>query len=157
MTADWENTGPGGAVSAELLITYAYTGTDSGSLVTQHLFAGQQVTAPATSYTTAGGAIDPALPAAHGVTIRGAYLIGNSYGLPGAEVVTLGSALSTGACTASNSSSTNAALEMTRAKFVKDVTATVVSSDAQTYTACYSSATNQILGGVLTVTYQSTS
>lgn len=152
MSADWDSSG-GGAVSAELFITYAYTGQDNGALTTQRLYAGQQVSAPDATFSTAAGAVDPVL-STWPTTIRGATLITYASGMPASSEVVLGSGLTTGSCSATPSSESSAYSEKTRTKFLKNVTAAVSANEADTYTACYASNTAQLFAGVLVLTFQ---
>jgi hypothetical protein len=155
MTAQWSATAPGGAVSVELVITYTYTGEANGYEVTQSLFAGQQTAAAATSFSTATGAIDPALPETIGTrTIRGASLLATAKDTSTTASGTIGSDLTTTTCTATATSTTNTDTEITRIRLWKDLTSVVTTSDAQTYTACYAAGQASIFGGVLVITHQ---
>jgi hypothetical protein len=155
MTAQWSATAPGGAVSAELVITYTYTGEAGGYEATQSLFAGQQTAAAATSFSTATGAIDPALPETIGTrTIRGASLLATAKDTSSTANGTIGSNLTTTTCTATATSTPNTDALITRIRLWKDLTSVVTTSDAQTYTACYAAGQASIFGGVLVITHQ---
>jgi len=154
MTAQWSGTA-GGAVSGELVITYTYTGESGGYISTQNIFAGQQTTAGATSYSTASGAIDTALPELTGTrTIRGASLLASAKDTSTTASGTFGASLTTSSCTATATSTTNTDTEITHIRMWKDLTSVITTADSQTYTACYAAGQNSIFGGVLAVTYQ---
>ncbi|MEK7635478.1 MAG: fibronectin type III domain-containing protein [Patescibacteria group bacterium] len=154
MTAQWSGTARG-AVSGELVITYTYTGESGGYLVTQNLFAAQQTTAAATTFTTATGAINPSIPEITGtITIRGASSRLNAKDTSATANGTLGVNLSTGSCTASNTSTPVTDSEITRVMLWKNVTSVVTNSEAQTYTSCYSGSQASIFTGNLIITYQ---
>ncbi len=156
MTAAWGVTNPGGAVSAELMITYQYTSDSNGYQTSERVFAGQQTSALATSYTTATGATDPTLfePSAGTITIRGASLLENLINVGATANEPIGSNLSAGSCTASTSSTADTGTQPVRLMLWKDVTSTVTNSDAQTYTACDASTETSLFTNELTVTYQ---
>lgn len=154
MSAQWL-TASKGAVNAELVITYQYTGDTNGYLANQTLFAGQQTAAPATTYTTATGAIAPAIPENIGtVTIRGAsqWMSGKNTGTTTSEA--MGANLSTGACTATNTTTNAKSAELTNIGFRIDKTANTVNTPSQTYTACYSSSNGSVFSGSLNIVYQ---
>jgi hypothetical protein len=156
MRAQWAGTARG-AVSAELVVTYTYTSDTNGYMVSQNLFAGQQTTAAATSFSTATGAINPSIPETSGViTIRGASLrlssIGQALSGPAANEG-LGSNLVLSACVAVNTSTAVTDTERTRVTLWRSHTS-VNNNDATTYTACYSSSEVGIHGGILIVTHQ---
>lgn len=154
MTAQWSGTA-GGAVSGELVITYTYTGESGGYTASQMLFAGQETAAAATTYTTASGAINPAMRETTGTrTVRGASLLGSAKDTSSTANGTLGVNLTTSSCSATATSTTNTDTEITHIRMWKDLTSVVTTSDSQTYTACYAAGQNSIFGGVLTVTYQ---
>lgn len=154
MTAQW-TLNAGGAVSGELVITYQYTGESSGYLVTQNLFAGQQTAAPATTYTTATGAINPSLPETTGTkTVRGASIKMSAKDTSSTAGGAGGANLSTSTCTSSDTSTPTTDSEITRLMLWKDVSSIVTNSDAQTYTACYSRAQTSLFTGILIITYQ---
>lgn len=155
MTAQWITTARG-AVSAELVITYQYTSDSNGYLTTQELFAGQQTAAPATSFTTATGAIDPKIAETTGtVTIRGGSLQMNAKNTGSVADEAIGENLTTSTCTATNTSTVQvAAINIATLTLWKNLTSVLTTSDAQTYTACYSSAESSLFSGKLTVTYQ---
>jgi len=154
MTAQWSGTA-GGAVSAELVVTYTYTGESGGYIVSHSLFAGQQATAGATSFSTASGAINTVLPETGGTTtIRGAHLLATAKDTSATAANTIGLNLATGSCTASATSTTNTDTEITRIRLWKAIASVVTSSDSQTYTACYDSGQASIHGGVLRYIYQ---
>ncbi len=145
----------GGAVSAELVITYTYTSDAYGYLVTQNLFAGQQTAAPATSYTTSTGAINPKIAETVGTrTIRGVSLRMSAKNTGTTANEDVGANLTTSTCTASNTSTAQTDTELTRVMLWKNVTGTVTTNDATTYTACYSSGEASVFSGVLIITYQ---
>lgn len=153
MTAQWATAY--GAVSAELVITYTYTGESGGYMVTQNLFAGQQVVAPATTFTTATGAINPAIPETTGTkTVRGASLL--AIGKDGDLAVsgTIGSNLTTSTCSATATSTPLTDNEITRIRMWKDLTSVVTNNDATTYTACYAGSQTSVWGGIIIIIYQ---
>ena len=160
MRAQWSGTARG-AVSAELVITYTYTSDVNGYIVSQHLFAGQQTSAAATTFSTSAGAINPSIPEpSTDVTIRGASLrltsVGQAVSAPVAnEGIGINFSTSPSACSSSNSSTAVTDNERTRLTLWRFFT-NITSNDATTYTACYSSAEVAIHGGILTVTYQYT-
>lgn len=155
MTADWGDTAPGGHVTAELMITYQFTGESSGYQTTQQLFAGQQTSAGATSWSTSSGAIAPSIPEPVGsLAIRGAHLLGNFKARNPNYGENIGVNLTTGSCTASATSQGDMYNNPVSMKVWKDVTGTVTTSPSQTYTACYASSEASVVTGVLTITYQ---
>ena len=136
-----------GATSAELFITYTYTGETSGYNTTQILFADQSNTdRNKSSHTAAAGLVDPAIPETDGVTILRAGLLVSYYindsdnSTP--SNVTIGANLTQNptACSSANSSELNSPSENTASAFLyKNITSVMTASDAQTYTPCYSS------------------
>lgn len=154
MTAQW-TAGSGGAVSAELMITYSYTSDTSAYQTTQRLFAGQQTAAPATTYTTATGAIDVAVPEITGtVTVRGASVLTNAKNTGTTATEAIGSNLTTSTCTPSTSSTAMTSVELPRIMSWKAISGIVTNNDATTYTACYITTQSSVFSGVLTVTHQ---
>ncbi len=154
VAAQW-TANAGGAVSAELVITYTYTSEAYGYLVTQNLFAGQQTASAATSYTTSTGAINPKIAETVGIrTIRGASLRMSAKNTGTTANEDLGANLTTSTCSASNTSTAQTGTRMTRVMLWKNVTGAVTTNDSTTYTACYSSAEASIFTGILVVTYQ---
>lgn len=151
MTAKW--TTGAGAVSAELVMTYTYTSEANGYQVSLQNFAGQHTGAQATTFTTATGAIDTVMPEATDKTIRGAFLKMTRQKLVTSNEA-MGANLTTGACTATSTSTGESDTENSRISLYKDVTSVVTISDAQTYTACYSAGTASTFTGALVYTYQ---
>lgn len=157
LAAQWGATNPGGAVSAELMITYAYTGESTGYQVTQRVFAGQQTAVAATTYSTSTGAFRPYIPEAIGpdtVSIRGAHTLVNAKNIGTTAGEQIGSNLATGTCTATLISNTTPYIYGSRLMLWKDVTGTVSAVDTQTYTFCGATTQSSIFTGVMTVTYQ---
>ena len=154
MTAQWSGTA-GGAVSGELVVTYTYTGETGGYMVSHSLFAGQQATAGATTFSTASGAINTVIAETTGtITIRGAHLLATAKDTSATAADTIGLNLTTGSCTASATSTTNTDTEITRLRLWKLIASVVTNSDSQTYTACYASGQAAVHGGVLRYIYQ---
>jgi len=155
MTADWVTTARG-AVSAELVVTYTYTGDTNGYMTTQNLFAGQMTAAAATSFTADFMASGPVLPETSGtITIRGASQKMNAKDTSATASQTVGLNLSTTeTCTPSNTSTTNTDSEITSVMLWKSLTSTVLNTDSTVYLPCYSSSQASIYTGILQVTHQ---
>lgn len=152
MTADWATAR--GAVSAELVITYQYTGEADGFVTSQTLFAGQQTAAGATTFSTSTGAVNPYIVTAGSgaTTVLGASVKLSAKDTSSTANQTLGINLTTSTCSASNTSTTSTDSEITRVMLWKSISGIVTNNDATTYTACYSSSQASIFTGILTVT-----
>jgi hypothetical protein len=151
MAADW--TTGGGSVSAELYITYTYTGEASGWTDTRTAFAGQQATNGATTWATAAGAVDPSIPDTGGtVAVASQYIHMQEYTVNSVANEARGIAIAAGACSSTNGSTAEiTAIAKPIALF--ELTGSVVTTnDATTYTACYSSAQAALFNGVLVYT-----
>ena len=151
MSADW--TTGGGSVSAELYITYTYTDESSGWTDTRTAFAGQQTVNGATTWSTAAGAVDPAIPDTGGtVAVASQYIHMQEYTVNSTANEARGTAISAGACSSTNGSTAEiTAIAKPIALF--ELTGSVVTTnDATTYAACYSSAQAALFNGVLVYT-----
>ena len=139
-----------GATGGEFMVTYTYTGESGGYNVPQILFAGNSDTDNnKTAWSAASGLIAPAIPETTGVSIVRAGLLASLLAMDSDSAVpadhggtantqmSIGAALSTGACTASYTSIPDTVTEVNDVYFYKNVTATITSSTTQTYTPCY--------------------
>jgi hypothetical protein len=154
MTAKWQ-TNAGGNVSAELVVTYQFTGDTNAYQTTQTVLAGQQTAAPATTYTTTAGAVDTFMPDNAGtIAVRGASLLVNAKNNGTTSGEGIGSNLTTAACSASTTSTVEVATAISRIMLWKDLTSVVTNADSTTYTACYATTQGSVFSGVLTLTYQ---
>ncbi len=132
-----------GGISAELMITYSYSGESSGYLSSINLFGGQS-TDSANSQLSNSGVLKSVLPELRGdKTIRAAgllssFLISDSDAdMPGAWF-SLGSnlALSSPVCTNVFDHRTDSINSF--AEFYKDVKSVITVTDNQSYQSCYS-------------------
>lgn len=131
-----------GGVSAELVITYHYTDDAYGYLTNATIFAAQQTTGPATSYTTSAGSVDPYFPEQTGVkTIRGASLEStiltsdSDSNAPGGNV-NVDAAISSGSCTNTVAYDIKTDNMTGYAPWIDDVASSLTTTDSTTYTVC---------------------
>jgi hypothetical protein len=154
MTAKWQSNA-GGNVSAELMVTYQYTGDTNAYQTTQTVLAGQQTAAPATTYTTGTGAIETFMPDNAGtIAVRGASLLVNAKNNGTTSGEGIGANLTTGACSASTTSTVEVSGQIPRIMLWKDLSSVVTNADATNYTACYATTQGSVFSGRLTITYQ---
>lgn len=136
-----------GATSAELLVTYQYTGASLAYTNTASIFGGQQIVAAATSFAYA--TLGTFFPEASGKFMSAAFQECTAANRAG-------TALSTHNCniggTGSISSTTENDTEIHTISFYHDVTSQITTSNA-TYTANYANSGTATLGGALHYTY----
>lgn len=131
-------------VSAELMITYTYTGESSGYLTSLVSFAGQTATAGVDQSETFSNTATSTLPETTGTKTMRAAALRASYAasdsdaaVPQSDSFTVDANLSTGTPTCSNAyeSATDAADAYM--EFYKLVTSAMNTTDAQEYGVCY--------------------
>ena len=146
---------PRGATGGELMITYTYTNETGGYNAWQALFAGTSDNDNnKTAWSAGSGLVAPSIPESSGVTVLKAGLLASllamdsdglvplNHGGIANTTMSMGAALSTGACTATYTSIPNTVTEVNVVYLYKDVTPVVTSSSVQTYTPCYTDRDN---------------
>ncbi|MBU4216311.1 fibronectin type III domain-containing protein [Candidatus Parcubacteria bacterium] len=131
-----------GGISAELMITYTYTSENNGYLASVRMYGGQSMTAGNSQSATVNTA-NAVLPEPANKTILAAgvlssYLFGNSTvnSMPTANIL-LGTNLSTSSPVCSNIHTSFAVGVNMTTEFYRDVTANLLTTNNQTYQACY--------------------
>lgn len=136
-----------GGVSAELMITYAYTSEESGYLSTVRLYAGQSETNPGgigvgkSTTTPTAAAVLPETAGRKtmlGGSLLASYLMSDSDGSVAAAAATLDADLATGTPACSNFYNARPDGNNTFSEYYTDVSASLTSAHNQTYNACYS-------------------
>ena len=136
------NTTTFGGISAELMITYTYTDESGGYLTSINLFGGQSSESPITGTTTMTAR--SVMPETTGKQIMAGGLLAsflNSYStkdVPAGTVYYVDANLSVGNPTCTNNYRLEPDDFNSFSEFYKDVTASLNTTDNQSYNACYS-------------------